>query len=264
MNDDNNLDLLDLDEPENEALPDAVFAATPKPRKPWLLISVALVVIVLGVYIIIHMISSTPSSEIDINLDENTPEMIEVNPDAAQPDLVVEPKHDFNVVAQPEMPTVVKPDVKVAQQNIQVQQPQVQQPVQQQVVANETAGMPVRVVQDRKDVTFNPDKATVKTEPVKKTVKKTTTNTTKKSAVNGSWYVQFGSYATRDAAERAEKQIRKEHAGLLSGKQFVILAAVLKDGRTTYRLRIAFATSGDANGFCRNAKSDGLDCYVAR
>jgi hypothetical protein len=51
---------------------------------------------------------------------------------------------------------------------------------------------------------------------------------------------------------------------LFADKQFVILAAVLPDGKTTYRLRVAFADNRDANGFCRNAKSDGLECYVAR
>ncbi|MBR4806461.1 MAG: SPOR domain-containing protein, partial [Alphaproteobacteria bacterium] len=65
-------------------------------------------------------------------------------------------------------------------------------------------------------------------------------------------------------AEAAEKKIRSGHPSLFSGKQFVILAAVLPNGQTTYRLRIAFSTSNDANGFCRNAKSDGLDCYVAK
>ena len=58
--------------------------------------------------------------------------------------------------------------------------------------------------------------------------------------------------------------MRAAHSSLFSGKQFVVLASVLKDGRTTYRLRVAFNNSNDANGFCRNAKSDGLDCYVAK
>ena len=42
------------------------------------------------------------------------------------------------------------------------------------------------------------------------------------------------------------------------------LGATVKDGKTTYRLRIAFKNASDANGFCRKAKSDGLDCYVAK
>jgi hypothetical protein len=54
------------------------------------------------------------------------------------------------------------------------------------------------------------------------------------------------------------------HPSLLGGKQFVILAAVLPNGTTTYRLRVGFSTVQEADGFCRNAKSDGLDCYVAK
>ena len=65
-------------------------------------------------------------------------------------------------------------------------------------------------------------------------------------------------------AENAQRQMRNAHPSLFEGHQFVILAAQLKDGKTTYRLRVAFKTSNDANGFCRNAKSDGLDCYVAK
>ena len=80
---------------------------------------------------------------------------------------------------------------------------------------------------------------------------------------NGSIYVQFGSYGTRAAAQAAEQKLRASHSSLFSGKQFVILAANVK-GQTTYRLRVAFQNSNDANGFCRNAKSDGLDCYVTK
>ena len=82
--------------------------------------------------------------------------------------------------------------------------------------------------------------------------------------VAGAWYVQFGSYSSRAAAESAQRQIANAHKSLFADKQFVILAAQLKDGKTTYRLRVAFKTAADANGFCRNAKSDGLDCYVAK
>jgi cell division septation protein DedD len=82
--------------------------------------------------------------------------------------------------------------------------------------------------------------------------------------VAGAWYVQFGSYSSRALAEGAQRQMQKAHQGLFAGKQFVILAAQLKDGKTTYRLRVAFKNANDANGFCRNAKSDGLDCYVAK
>ena len=66
-----------------------------------------------------------------------------------------------------------------------------------------------------------------------------------------------------DLAAAAERKMRASHQSLFSGKQFVILAAEVK-GKTTYRLRVAFNSSNDANGFCRNAKSDGLDCDVTK
>ena len=131
----------------------------------------------------------------------------------------------------------------------------------------------VRVIEDRKDVKFEPNRAAATPKvipaPAPKTVKTPTTpkpapKPAPQKVANGGWYVQFGSYGTRAAAEAAEKKMRAGHQNLFSGKQFVILAAVLPNGQTTYRLRIAFATSNDANGFCRNAKSDGLDCYVAK
>ena len=153
-----------------------------------------------------------------------------------------------------------------------VQQP-AQAPIAPAPVA--TTDSSVRVVQDRKEVKFNPEKTAPAPKPIVVPAKKTTkvTETPKAAApakkatttvANGGWYVQFGSYGTRAAADAAEKKIRAEHPTLFNGKRFVTLAAVLPNGTTTYRLRIAFASSNDANGFCRNAKSDGLDCYVAK
>ena len=83
------------------------------------------------------------------------------------------------------------------------------------------------------------------------------------TASSGSIYVQFGSYGTRAAAQSAEQKLRAAHGNLFSGKQFVILAAQV-NGQTKYRLRVAFQNANEANGFCRNAKSDGLDCYVTK
>ena len=151
----------------------------------------------------------------------------------------------------------------------------VPQPMPQPVVQNKPAvqNQNVRVIEDRKDVKFEPNRAAATPKvipaPAPKTVKTPTTpkpapKPVAQKVANGGWYVQFGSYGTRSAAEAAEKKMRAGHQSLFNGKQFVILAAVLPNGQTTYRLRIAFATSNDANGFCRNAKSDGLDCYVAR
>ena len=150
----------------------------------------------------------------------------------------------------------------------------------------ENNGIPVRVVDERRDVTFNPENVVAeqpkpvvvqpapkpvaqpaaKPTPVAKPAPKPVAKPAQKAATapRGSWYVQFGSYSSRALAESAERQMRAGHQSLFEGKQFVILAAQLPNGKTTYRLRVAFNSSNDANGFCQNAKSDGLDCYVAK
>lgn len=250
MNDDN-LDLLDLDDGASmDALPDAAPFAAPRPKKPWLLLTVGLVVIVLATYVIIRTVGGQSSSSIEVDLDA--------------PAIVVDgaPAPEMNV-----MPPAPKP----------VAQPQpaakpAPQPVAQPVQA--TPGVPVRVVEDRKEVKFNPTAqpapqpaAKPAPQPAAKPAAKPTPKPAAKPAVTKSvydWYVQLGSYSTRALAENAQRQMRNAHPSLFQGQQFVILAAQLKNGTTTYRLRVGFKTSADANGFCRNAKSDGLDCYVAK
>ena len=70
MNDDNSLDLLDLDDNgAMDTLPDATPFVAPRPKKPWLLLSVGLVVIVLATYVIIRAISDESSSSIEVDLD---------------------------------------------------------------------------------------------------------------------------------------------------------------------------------------------------
>jgi len=119
---------------------------------------------------------------------------------------------------------------------------------------------------------FKPDAGTVappKPRPVSK--EQVTSETPKPKATTkpqttsvSNFYVQFGAYSTRASAEAAQARLQRNHASLFAGKQFVILAAVV-DGATKYRLRVGFNTSEDANGFCRNAKSDGIkDCYVTK
>lgn len=266
MNDDNNLDLLDLDDNgAMDTLPDATPFAAPRPKKPWLLLSVGLVVIVLATYVIIRAIGDESSSSIEVDLD--APVVVDAGAPA-----------DMNVMP-PAQPVQAQP------QPVQVQPQPVAQP--QPVVA--TAGVPVRVVEERKEVTFNPASAApVESKPVvvaqpkpvaapakapaakpaakaaAKPVAKAPVAKPAAKPVAGAWYVQFGSYSTRALAESAQRQIQNAHKSLFDGQQFVILAAQLKDGKTTYRLRVAFKTASDANGFCRNAKSDGLDCYVAK
>lgn len=261
MNDDNSLDLLDLDDNgAMDTLPDATPFAAPRPKKPWLLLSVGLVVIVLATYVIIRAIGDESSSSIEVDLD--APVVVDAGQGA-----------DMNVMP-PVQPVQAQP------QPVQVQPQPVAQPqpvVQPQPVAA-TAGVPVRVVEERKEVKFNPtaeSKPVAQPKPAAKPAAKPVAKAAAKPAakpvaktvakpVAGAWYVQFGSYSTRALAESAQRQIQNAHKSLFDGQQFVILAAQLKDGKTTYRLRVAFKTAADANGFCRNAKSDGLDCYVAK
>ena len=264
MNDDNNLDLLDLDDNGSmDTLPDATPFAAPRPKKPWLLLSVGLVVIVLATYVIVRAIGDESSSSIEVDLD--APVVV----DAGVPT-------DMNV-----MPPVVP--VQAQPQPVQVQPKPVAQPKPVEQPVATTAGVPVRVVEERKEVKFNPaveNKPVAQPKPIAAPAKAPAAKPAAKAVakpvakapaakpvakpVAGAWYVQFGSYSTRALAESAQRQIQNAHKSLFDGHQFVILAAQLKDGKTTYRLRVAFKTASDANGFCRNAKSDGLDCYVAK
>ena len=258
MNEDN-MDLLDLDDGASlDTLPDAPVFAAPRPKKPWLLLGVGVVVIILATYIIVRTIGGGSSSSVDIDLD--APAVVvdgDLTPDMAAS---VEP--------------VMPPPAPIAAEPASITPPPA--PVQPAPVAaenpNATPGVPVRVIEDRKDVVFAPEKAEAPKPAAKPAQKPAAQKPAPKpapkkqtvSAQNGRWYVQFGSYSTRSAAESAERSIRAAHKTLFEGRQFVILAAQMADGSTKYRLRIAFATSNDANGFCRNAKSDGVDCYVAK
>ena len=265
MNDDNSLDLLDLDDNgAMDTLPDATPFVAPRPKKPWLLLSVGLVVIVLATYVIIRAIGDESSSSIEVDLD--APVVVDAGQGA-----------DMNVMP-PVQPVQAQPQpVQVKPQPVAQPQPKPQPVVQPQPVVA-TAGVPVRVIEERKEVRFNPaaeSKPVAQLKPAAKPAVKPVAKAAAKPAakpvaktvakpVAGAWYVQFGSYSTRALAESAQRQIQNAHKSLFDGQQFVILAAQLKDGKTTYRLRVAFKTAADANGFCRNAKSDGLDCYVAK
>lgn len=252
MDKEENLDLLDLeDSNEVDALPEATPFTTSRPKKPWLLMGLGIAIIVLATWIIVAKIGSDDGVSVNVDLDAPVENV----------DKVPAPVADLNV---PEKPVEVAPQpVSVLAQPVAGVEPE-PKPVETKPVEND--GMPVRVVNDRKEVTFNPDKPVSK--PVKKAApakpaKKTAAPAPKATASNGSIYVQFGSYSTRALAQAAEQKMRASHASLFSGKQFVILAAQVK-GQTTYRLRVAFYSANEANGFCRNAKSDGLDCYVTK
>lgn len=259
MNTDDNLDLLDLDDSaEVDALPEATPFTTSRPKKPWLLMGLGLAIIVLATWIIVARIGGDNGTSVDVDLNAPVPENV---------DNVPAPVADLNVPAKPaDVAPQPQPIVALLAQPKPEPKPVDTKPVDTKPV--ETDGTPVRVVADRKDVTFNPDKpvqqkkapakpAKKATKPVQKTATKPVTSS------NGSIYVQFGSYGTRAAAQAAEQKIRASHSNLFSGKQFVILAAQV-NGQTKYRLRVAFHNANDANGFCRNAKSDGLDCYVTK
>nr|MBQ0091148.1 SPOR domain-containing protein [Candidatus Enterousia merdequi] len=243
MEQEENLDLLDL-EPESEvdALPEAAPFSAPHPKKPWLLMGLGVAIIVLATWIVVARIGGNSGTTVDIDLDE---------PVVENTDNVSAPVADLNVPEKP-VDTVSK---SVEKEKTQPEQ----KPVETKTV--EVDGTPVRVVSDRKEVTFNPDKPVNKPVAKKKTRKATSQKVS--SASTGSIYVQFGSYSTRALAQAAERKMRAGHDSLFAGKQFVILAAQVK-GQTTYRLRVAFHSANEANGFCRNAKSDGLDCYVTK
>ncbi len=247
MDKEENLDLLDLeDSNEVDALPEATPFSSARPKKPWLLMGLGIAIIVLATWIIVAKIGNDSGTSVSVDLDTPVAENVE-KMDAA-------PVADLNVPAKP---------VEVAPQP-QVVAPLAQPDANNKPVVTENNNS-VRVVQDRKEVVFNPDKPAVQktvSKPAKKAAVKSAPKQTA-SASGGSIYVQFGSYSTRSAAQSAEQKMRAAHSNLFSGKQFVILAAQVK-GETKYRLRVAFHTANEANGFCRNAKSDGLDCYVTK
>jgi len=253
MDQEQDLDLLDLEDDASsvDALPEAAPFTSPRPKKPWLLMGLGVAIIVLATWIIIARVGSDSGTSVNIDLNEPIQNV----------DNVPAPVADLNVPAKP---VEVVPEPKPAPK------PEVKpQPAPVEAKPVEENGTPVRVISDRKEVTFNPDKPAEK--PAIKPAAKATAKPAAKSAVskstatasNGSIYVQFGSYGTRAAAQSAEQKLRASHSNLFGGKQFVILAAQV-NGKTTYRLRIAFQNATDANGFCRNAKSDGLDCYVTK
>lgn len=244
-NEDNNLDLLDLDDNDTmDTLPEVPAFVAPRPKKPWLLLTLGVVIIVLASYIIIRSIGGDSSSSIEVDLDAPVVTMDEGNVPV-----------DMNVMPAPKpLPVKVQPEQKTVEQPkarpVQVEQPKPQ------------PAMPVRVVEDRKEVKFEPVKVS-QPKPAVKTQAKPVAKKTAPATVFG-WYAQLGSYSTRALAEAGQRKLVASHASLFNGQNFVVLAAQLKNGTTTYRLRVGFNSSAEANGFCRNAKADGLDCYVTK
>lgn len=269
MNNDDNLDLLDLSDDADsiDALPDAAPFATPRPKKPWLLMGVGVLIIILATYVIIRIVGGDSASTMEVNLD--APAVVVEGADPNAP-LVVGPAPDIHPVPQQPVNVVPAPQ-PVPQQPAVEPTPVAPQPV----VQNATPGVPVRVIDDRKDVTFNPNKVADK-QPVKSSPKKSVTKSASQPARRtqtqraqtapkaSAWYAQIGSYSTRALAESGQRKLQNSHKTLFSGHQPVILAAVLPNGTTAYRLRVGFNAAADANNFCRNAKADGLECYVTK
>ena len=262
MNNDDNLDLLDLndDADASDALPEAAPFAAPRPKKPWLLMGLGVLVIIIAVIVIIKVTDGDKSSS-SMEIDLDAPVVAVEGVDADAPLVVPAPQpgaQPANVAPAP------KPAPQPAPQPVAQPQP---------VVQNTTPGVPVRVIDDRQDVTFNPDKAAaakhVAKPATKPAAKPARANTQAQQRAQTaprtySWYAQIGSYSTRALAEAGQRQLRASHANLFSGHQFVILAAQLPNGSTAYRLRIGFNTAADANNFCRNAKADAVECYVTK
>lgn len=252
MNEDNNLDLLDLDDNDTmDTLPEVPAFTAPRPKKPWLLLSLGLVIIVLASYIIIRSIGGESTSSIEVDLD--APVMV-VDDQGAPVDMnVMPPVKTQAVKPQPEQKPVAQPKPQPAPAPV-VEQPKAE------------PAIPVRVVEDRKEVKFQPAKAAAPKPAAKPAAKPQPKPVAKKTApaTTFAWYAQLGSYSTRALAEAGQRKLIAAHPSLFSGQKFVVLAAQLKNGTTTYRLRVGFNTSADANGFCRNAKADGLDCYVTK
>ena len=206
-------------------------------RHPWLLIGVGVIVVVLVLAVVLKLIiggrSGSESGEIPIEKKG----MLEQTTTPASSD-------DFANEA----------DRMVA------------------IPATEKAAiMPEREVNARKDVVFDPDKPVVQRPKPRPIVEPAKTVTSEKivrkvvAPVKGIWMVQVGSYNTRAAAESGQRQLSSSHKSLFTGRDFVILSAVLPNGSTTYRLRVVgFQTSAEASSFCRNAQSDGVSCYVAK
>ncbi len=273
MDNDEKLDLLDLDNGSSlDALPAAPVLGAPRPKKPWLLLGVGLTVIILATYIIIRTIGDDASTTMEVDLDA--------------PVAIVGAEDNAPLIIG-DVPVDVQPAPIAAPQPVQVMPAPKPQPVVAPIEA--TPGVPMRVVEERKAVTFNPAAAPAVEKPVavveKPVVKPTPKPVAKPAAAapvkkasapvkkaapkpvaasKGSWYVQFGSYSTNALAQAAQRKIVSTHSSLFAGHQPVILAAVLPNGTTTYRLRVPFQNAKAANGFCQNAKSDGLDCYVAK
>ena len=148
MEQEQDLDLLDLEDEASsvDALPEAAPFTTPRPKRPWLLMGLGVAIIVLATWIIIARVGGDSANVVNIDLD--TP--------VQNVDNVPAPVADLNV---PPKPVEVAPEAKPMPMPVPEVKPQ-PAPVEAKPV--ETNGTPVRVISDRKEVTFNPDKGETK------------------------------------------------------------------------------------------------------
>jgi len=79
------------------------------------------------------------------------------------------------------------------------------------------------------------------------------------------WRVQLASLATRDAAERGRSKALADHAGLLGAQRVDVVAAVLDNGTTTWRVLAGrYAEKSGAIALCEALRVEGGECFVMK
>lgn len=233
---DNNVDLLDLNDDLPELDGSDPFAAPEcRSKNIWKLAIIGVLALAVAAYVVVKLTGN--------NSANNSGAVIMLNPD---------------------VPEVVTPADDAAAQSVDAAQP---------ADASDPDGLPQKVIEDRKDVEFNPDAGNIvvsKPKPLpvadkpaaKPAQKPVAKPAAPKTAAKGAWSVQVGSLSSRAAAEREQKNLQAKHSGLFSGRSFAIQSANV-GGTAVYRLRVAgFATGNEANSFCSRAKTSGINCYA--
>ena len=79
------------------------------------------------------------------------------------------------------------------------------------------------------------------------------------------WRVQLASLATPEAAETGRSRALADHAALLAGQPVDIVAAVLDNGATTWRVLAGrYAEKPGAVALCEAVRAEGGDCFVMK
>ncbi len=236
----NDNDLLDLDDTFATDANDDLFQDDPfqpackpekqksGPRRPWVLVLICLIVGALVSYIVFKVATPSHHSE-SATISVTNPE----------------PTADSQTFGDQAENLLVQP--------------------------KDSDGIPQRVVNDVKPVEFKPDAAPVVTKPkplptTTTTSATTTATSTVKAAtatISGKWQVQLISLSSQKAVEQERARLQSKHPNLFSGKNLTITEKTLPGGKITYRLRVdGFAEQSSADAFCRQAKQNGIDCYV--